>query len=223
MWTSTSGIARPSWQVRSGTLIVILLMHGCLLFLIVRPTIEAAVEEESVVRVFDVSLEKLEPTPARVVELQLLAPPPPQVPAPELIVEEAPTPIQSDLPPLDTPIRAAANAGDGVRPTALGGGGLGEGVGSGDSIYTKCTNRVMPFYPNDARNKGQEGRVTLLVEMDERGRFTRISVGRSSGFPKLDAAGIDALKRWRCSPVIENGRPVRVMAKQEFDFSLRRK
>ena len=112
----------------------------------------------------------------------------------------------------------AADAVDGRQSS---GGDAGEGNGSGASPFTTCTNRIMPRYPDDAKLRREYGKVTLLVQLDERGGFADIRVGRSSGSSSLDAAGIAAIKLWKCSPVYERGRAVRVLTKQEFEFTLR--
>jgi protein TonB len=150
--------------------------------------------------------------------VELLAPAPPNVPAPEISIEDAPVVALTDDPMLEAAIPSAAESGAGQQSAA---GNAGDGNGSGTDVFAKCTNRVMPIFPIDAKVRNEQGRVVLLVELDERGRFASIEVARSSGSRSLDAAGIAAIKRWKCSPVYEHGRPVRVFAKQEFEFTLR--
>jgi TonB family protein len=75
-------------------------------------------------------------------------------------------------------------------------------------------------HTRDAKLASTGTKVTLLAQLDESGKFASIVVESSSGSPSLDAASISALKQWRCSPVIENGRAVAALVKQEFHFKM---
>lgn len=65
-----------------------------------------------------------------------------------------------------------------------------------------------PRYPLAARRRGQEGRVVLLVHVDASGGAAEVAVERSSGFPLLDRAAIDAVRQWSFVPARASGRPV---------------
>ena len=71
-----------------------------------------------------------------------------------------------------------------------------------------------------SRRLGEEGNVELHVELDEKGRIVGVRINRSSGYERLDAAALAALKNWRCSPSLRNGQPVRAVALQPFNFVL---
>jgi len=72
----------------------------------------------------------------------------------------------------------------------------------------KVTNRVDPVYPAQSRRAGEEGTATFRVLVDTNGRPGEISVAQSSGFPKLDQAGMDAIKRWKFAAAVKDGAAV---------------
>jgi protein TonB len=51
------------------------------------------------------------------------------------------------------------------------------------------------FYPREAIERGLEGRVVLLLTLDEAGRVSRIEVASSSGHALLDDAARKAAAR----------------------------
>jgi protein TonB len=68
---------------------------------------------------------------------------------------------------------------------------------------------TQPEYPPASRRAGEEGTVQLQVLVLESGRAGEVKVARSSGFPKLDEAAINEVKRnWRFVPGKEDGKPV---------------
>ena len=66
-----------------------------------------------------------------------------------------------------------------------------------------------PEYPPASRRAGEEGTVTLRAFVDDNGRASQIEVVKSSGFPKLDEAAVNEVKRnWKFVPGKEDGKPV---------------
>lgn len=57
-----------------------------------------------------------------------------------------------------------------------------------------------PPYPSMSRRLGEEGKVLLKVRVSAQGSALEVAVSKSSGFPRLDAAGVDAVTRWRFVP-----------------------
>ncbi len=53
-----------------------------------------------------------------------------------------------------------------------------------------------PNYPYSARRFGHEGEVILEIEITSDGKSGHVSVIKSSGYPSLDRAAIDAAKGW---------------------------
>ncbi|MEO7689939.1 MAG: energy transducer TonB [Sphingomonas sp.] len=65
-------------------------------------------------------------------------------------------------------------------------------------------------YPPESRLRDEEGRVTVTLDIDERGVPTKCRIAESSGYPVLDAKTCElALKRGRFKPATDTtGKPV---------------
>jgi TonB family protein len=62
-------------------------------------------------------------------------------------------------------------------------------------------NRPPPPYPEESLRNREEGRVVLLIEVDESGKITSVAVKSSSGHPGLDRATADYVRRhWIFDP-----------------------
>lgn len=57
-----------------------------------------------------------------------------------------------------------------------------------------------PRYPVAARRAGEQGTVTLRVQVSPDGLASRVAVEKSSGSPHLDTAALEAVKAWRFTP-----------------------
>lgn len=57
-----------------------------------------------------------------------------------------------------------------------------------------------PVYPALSRRMNEEGRVLLKVRVSAQGTALDVAVSKTSGFPRLDAAAVDAVTRWRFVP-----------------------
>ena len=125
------------------------------------------------------------------------------VPRAEPVPAEPPAP--SPEPPVEAPPPPARPAG----PVALAG-----------DLALACPNRPPPAYPVVSRRAGESGRVVLQVEIDVDGRIAAARIRTGSGFQRLDAAALSAVSRWRCNPPLRDGRPVRAVALQPFQFDL---
>ena len=61
--------------------------------------------------------------------------------------------------------------------------------------------RPKPEYPYSERARYNEGVAVVRMDIDlKTGIVTNASIIRSSGFPKLDDAAFNALRRWRFKP-----------------------
>lgn len=87
-------------------------------------------------------------------------------------------------------------------------------------LALSCPERNAPRYPASSRRMGEQGRVMVRVELNEAGRVAEALVAASSGVPRLDEAALVAVKQWRCNPAQRDGRAVRAVAMQSFNFSL---
>ena len=64
----------------------------------------------------------------------------------------------------------------------------------------KVTSRVEPVYPASSRRANEEGTVTFRVLVNASGKAANVEVVQSSGFPKLDQAAEEAIRRWKFAP-----------------------
>jgi protein TonB len=79
-------------------------------------------------------------------------------------------------------------------------------------------DRVEPVYPGVAISANIEGTVILEAIVDEEGRVETVRVLRSVSV--LDRAAVDAVKQWRYSPVILNGKPEKFILTVAVTFRL---
>lgn len=75
-------------------------------------------------------------------------------------------------------------------------------------------------YPPLARRMGEEGKVTLRVLVNEKGRAEKVEIQKSSGFNRLDEAARIALMRALFKPYIEDGKPLMMLATATISFNL---
>ena len=80
---------------------------------------------------------------------------------------------------------------------------------------------VVPEYPPKARARGIEGRVLLMVIIDETGKVED-DIRILDSIPMLDQAALDAVHQWRFTPGRDaDGNPVRVQLEVPVRFRLR--
>ena len=106
---------------------------------------------------------------------------------------------------------SAATAGEPAGAGGAGRDGLGsggEGPGEPPGFEVGSADNPLPHYPTLARRRGIEGTVTLEVRVRADGLPERVAIGRSSGSSLLDAAALEAVRRWRFRPARRAGEPV---------------
>lgn len=115
-------------------------------------------------------------------------------------------------------------SGTGTGPAHGEGSGLGgSGSGAGGGGYGEIADigsltvlhKVLPEYPLFSRKRGEEGKCTVVAALSE-GAVSSAEVERSSGFQRLDAAALAAVKKWRFK---ETGR---IRVRIPFVFSLKK-
>ena len=82
------------------------------------------------------------------------------------------------------------------------------------SVATK----IQPDYPPMARQLKIQGTVELDVEVAEAGEVIKVDI--VSGNAVLTAPAVQAVKRWKFKPFVEDGKAVRVIAPIVLDFKL---
>jgi len=102
--------------------------------------------------------------------------------------------------------------GSGLANDAGGGGGGDSGSGAG---------MVMPVYPRESREKGEEGRVVISLTIRADGMAADIKVAESSGYPRLDQAALEAVRNSTFIPATRFGLPIDSTKKIAFTFRLK--
>jgi protein TonB len=149
-----------------------------------------------------------EPTP----EPAPVPPPEPQKREPEMTLPEPPKPTPMPRPantatpspravPQSASARKSLTPRNSTAPGTAGGAGSPDGAsaagtGSGKSAKASYLVRPIASYPPESRAAGEQGTVILRLVVDGNGRPTAVSIAKSSGFPRLDRAAVEA--GWRC-------------------------
>lgn len=213
---------RPAWD-RAAGLVVVLLLHGMAIYALWHYQIRMTPHEAMTIFVNfinpsppssnpETSKAKPKPLPPKLPEPVKLVPPPPQPQSrPQQLVVEAPVVSPEEpvapAPPPEPVIEASPNAPAGpVQLTS--------------ELAVTCPDLTPPVYPAQARRLGEQGKVVVYVELNEKGRISAARVETSSGSKRLDEAALAAVKTWRCAPAMRDGVPVRAVALQPFIFKL---
>jgi TonB family protein len=88
------------------------------------------------------------------------------------------------------------------------------------STATTQTQNVPPLYPLLSKRMGEQGLVEIKVLIDAQGIPSKAQIGRSSGFPRLDASALEAVTRWHFQPARRNGVPEAMWASVPINFFL---
>ncbi len=88
----------------------------------------------------------------------------------------------------------------------------------GNVMEAKILKRVMPIYPQLAKNARISGKVHLMSIIAKDGTIQKLEV--IDGHPLLVGAALDAVKQWIYRPTMLNGEPVDVIAPIEVNFTL---
>ncbi|MBU0784989.1 MAG: energy transducer TonB [Gammaproteobacteria bacterium] len=154
------------------------------------------------------------------------APPPPQpkpqpepkptpkpTPKPEPAREEAPEPpVTQTAPSVPTPpapaVQQAAPAPEAPAPVT---------PPRTDAAHL---NNPAPQYPALSRRLGEQGRVMLDVYILPDGSVGEIKLNKSSGFPRLDNAALQAVKAWKYVPAKRGNKPIAFWYVQPVSFVL---
>lgn len=151
--------------------------------------------------------------------------PPPSAPANESKTEIAettsPSPLASAVPPalMEAP-KLEGIAPDNTRLASLAsipvdaarfGSPVSQGLSGG-----VLEHRVQPTYPLQALPLRLKGTVVLQATIGEKGKVDDLKV--VSGPPLLTAAAMDAVRQWRYSPFLLNGKPVKMQKEITISF-----
>jgi len=138
-------------------------------------------------------------------------PTPKPTPRPEPVREVAPEPVQQAAPVVPTPPAPpvqAAPAPEAPAPVT---------PPRTDAAHL---NNPAPQYPALSRRLGEQGRVMLDVYILPDGSVGEIKLNRSSGFPRLDNAALQAVKTWKYVPAKRGDKPIPFWYVQPVSFVL---
>lgn len=82
----------------------------------------------------------------------------------------------------------------------------------------KLISSTRPVYPQSARQANVEGAVTLVIYIDQTGKV--FNARSLSGPVMLRAAAEEAVKQWKYSPSLEDGKPVQTHIVVRVDFKI---
>lgn len=112
-----------------------------------------------------------------------------------LLVEGTPPPATAAE---SSPAQAASSA---AAPAA---GAIDDLSGTRAPVIVRTPARALeappPVYPPLALRLGEQGEVLLRVALDEQGAVQSVELQASSGYARLDAAALAAVRRWRFEP-----------------------
>jgi protein TonB len=137
------------------------------------------------------------PPPPRPIPLK----PPPQTPIiaaetttppePSAFVAEPPPP--EPPPPVQAPVEPVAAAPAKIIPP---------------SSIEYAEQPRLPNYPRQSVRLKETGTVTVRIFIDQSGALRDVTLGKSSGFPRLDDSALAVVRTYRFKPPTENGKPI---------------
>ena len=146
----------------------------------------------------------------------------PSMPRKQPAAKDAPS-IPAPLAPAPLPAPEAGGAQD-DRPHEAPARAEAGGKSSGELTQPRSDalhlNNPKPDYPAISRRIGEEGHVRLSVYILADGRVGDIRLKQSSGYPRLDQAAIEAVRRWRYLPARRGDEPIDYWYVQTIIFSL---
>ena len=189
---------------RAGLLIVVAALHVAIIYGLMVAT--GVVKQPAFVTpleaVFIPEATQTEPEPEIKIKPDIEQPVAVDEPVPEVQFEEAVTP------PSDIPVPASATAISGSQQ---------QGAPAQD---LKTANRVDPIYPPASRRAGEQGTVRLKVLVDTSGRASNVQVTQGSGFPRLDQAAMEAVRKWRFVAATDGSNKIQAYTQVAVTFKL---
>jgi protein TonB len=150
------------------------------------------------------------PTAAQPPVPEPIAPAPPTLTQPRRPVPASPPRPQRAKPKAAAPVRPApaapgpspADGSPAATAVAAGTGANSAGAGpvTAPRFDADYLHNPAPAYPSLSRRQNEAGKVLLQVKVSAQGLADAVTLERSSGFPRLDAAAQEAVRRWRFIP-----------------------
>ena len=87
-------------------------------------------------------------------------------------------------------------------------------------VSAKAVGKILPEYPEVARQRNQEGTLKLMLRIDDLGRVREVAVVESDLPGVFDQAALDAFRQAHFQPAMKDGHPVRYQAYIRVTFKL---
>lgn len=174
------------------------------------------------------------PVQLPVLSIDLLTPPAPELPKPEVVPPKprpmekrpVPRPVQEVAQlaiPAETPVAAPAVEIPAVppAPTFAPPAPPAPAAPSRPRFDADYLDNPKPSYPSLSRRLGEEGRVVLRVQVAANGLPTNVALHASSGSERLDQSALDTVRRWKFVPARLGNETVAASVLVPIVFSLK--
>ncbi|MCR4471768.1 MULTISPECIES: energy transducer TonB [unclassified Burkholderia] len=189
------------------------------------------------IEVQSITAQLIPPAPAaQPVAVQSAAQPAPPKPVPREKPKVEPKPVQKAVKPTPqpvaqspspTPAPAAADPTPAPAAPAPAAPAAAPGparetmqVSAPKNVSALSCNFVKPTYPSMSRRRGETGTAYVHFIIGVTGKIESVQLQKSSGYPRLDEAALDATRASTCPPYIENGQAIRAAHTLPFNFTL---
>ena len=145
------------------------------------------------------------------------APAPPPTPTPPPAPQAPPTPVPAPKAPKPVSGSAVRSNTNQTRVASAPGSGS---ANSGVPGAPRLASSIHPVYPPGARLRGEEGKVMVRADVKASGKAQTAEVVRSSGYPALDQAAMNAVLHARFIPARKGWTLVESQTELTFRFAL---
>ena len=122
-------------------------------------------------------------------------------------------PIEDTIPDIEVPV-------DEPAPNAISA-QVSDSAPATETANMTVSKRVDPVYPAASRRMGEQGMGQFRVLVDEKGHPTDVQVLKSTGFPRLDQAAMEAIRKWAFKPAVQNSQAVQSWTRVQVAFQLK--
>ena len=124
-----------------------------------------------------------------------------------------PLPTRLTMPMPPPPIVVVADQDDGKSKS--------DATGSISVADPGYLSNPAPLYPPESLRRGEQGTVLLHVHVSADGRALSVEIAKTSGFPRLDASAVEAVRTWKFVPAKRAGEPIESWVDVPVIFALR--
>ena len=142
-------------------------------------------------------------------------PKPPEIkpkPKPQMIAAETPAPAAIEAPPPEPVVFEEPPPPTQGEPAPL--------PVIPPNFVAAYLDNPAPRYPDSSKRLGESGLVVLRVRVSPEGRAESADIEKSCGFPRLDRAALDAVRKWKFVPAKQGEQPVAATVLVPLNFEL---